>query len=98
MICQHCRRTVACRPRQLCWVCYHTPGVRELYPGTSKHARRGVGNCCGNRPLPAIPTRASPGSPEKLTVLAERASLKLCLFHPEDVTEKNPGLEMLRAS
>ena len=97
MICQHCHQREASRPRQLCWLCYYRPGVRELYPTNSKFARRGLGNFNGNRPLPAFPTQAVPGSPEKLKVLAERAERKLCLFHPEDVTEKNPGFEILRA-
>lgn len=97
MICRHCNQSQASRPRQLCWACYNTPGVRNLYSTTSKFGRRGLGNVNGNRPLPAFPTQAPPGSPEKLAVLAERARLNLSLFHPEDVTEKNPGFEILRA-
>ena len=53
LICRHCRRSGVNRPRGLCWTCYYTPGVRELYPSGSKYARRGVGNFCGTPPPPA---------------------------------------------
>ena len=72
------------RPRGLCWPCYYTPGVRELYPSTSKYAKRGVGN--GNPtdlPLPE-PTTAGPGSPEKMAVLEARAAAGQRLWHPDD--------------
>jgi hypothetical protein len=98
MMCRHCNQLEARRPRQLCWLCYRTPGVRNRYPSSRKFAHRGLGNFNGNRPLPAFPTQAVPGTPEKIAVLAERAHLKLNLFHPDDVTEDNPGIEILRAS
>jgi len=98
MICQHCQQSEARRPRQLCWKCYRKLAVRERYASTSKFARRGLGNFSGNRPLPPFPTRAVPGTPEKIAVLAERARLKLSLFHPDDVTAWNPGVEIMRAS
>jgi hypothetical protein len=82
-ICRHCQKSKVNRPRGLCWSCYYQPGVRDLYPSTSKFARRGVGNFTGNAPLPA-PTNALPGTPEKLAVLEERARLKQALFHPDD--------------
>lgn len=40
MICRHCQKVRANRPRGLCWGCYYTPGVLELYPSTSKFAKR----------------------------------------------------------
>jgi hypothetical protein len=86
MQCQHCRKAPASRPRQLCWVCYYAPGVRGLYPSTSKFARRGLGNFFARSPLPAFPTSAAPGSPEKIAVMQERARLKQSLWHPEDAT------------
>src|SRR5438309_767525 len=92
MICRHCHSAIVCRPRGLCWKCYYTPGVRELYPSTSKFGRRGVGNCNGTRPLPTFPTQASPGTSEKIAVLAERARLKQCLWHPDDATFAGPGI------
>jgi len=55
-----------------------------MFPSTSKYARRGVGNFSGNAPLPAAPTTAAPGTPEKLAVLEQRAKLKQALFHPAD--------------
>ena len=83
-ICRHCSKSKVNRPRGLCWSCYYTPGVKELYPSTSKYARRGVGNFTGNAPLPDSPTTAAPGSPEKFAVLEQRANLKQALFHPAD--------------
>jgi hypothetical protein len=84
MLCRHCQRVRSNRPRGLCWSCYYTPGVRELYPSTSKFARRGVDDFNGQPPLPAQPTDALPGSPEKVAVLEERARLGVSLWHPLD--------------
>lgn len=83
-ICRHCSNSKVNRPRGLCWSCYYTDGVKELYPSTSKYARRGVGNFTGSAPLPAAPTTAAPGTPEKLAVLEQRAKMKLAIFHPAD--------------
>jgi hypothetical protein len=84
MLCRHCRSAPISRPRRLCWSCYYKPGVRELYPGNSKFGRRGVGNFSGNAPLPAAPTKAVPGTAEKVAVLEQRAEMKESLWHPED--------------
>ena len=84
VVCRRCAKCKVNRPRGLCWSCYYTPGVKELYPSTSKYARRGVGNFTGNAPLPDAPTTAAPGTPEKLAVLEQRAKLKQALFHPAD--------------
>ncbi len=86
MLCRHCQRVKSNRPRGLCWSCYYKPGVRELYPSTSKFARRGVGDFNGQSSLAALPTRALPGTPEKVAVLEERARLGLSLWHPLDAT------------
>jgi hypothetical protein len=83
-VCRHCSKCKVNRPRGLCWSCYYTPGVKELYPSTSKYARRGVGNFTGNAPIADAPTTAPPGSPEKLAILEQRAKLKQSLFHPAD--------------
>lgn len=84
MLCQHCARRRVCRPRKLCWICYYAPGVRELYPSTSKFGRRGPGNFHRKVCLPHFPTRALPGSPEKIAILEQRAQLGQELFHPQD--------------
>jgi hypothetical protein len=88
MRCRHCRRAAISRPRQLCWSCYYAPGVRDLYPSTSKFGRRGPGNFCGKAPLPPFPTRALPGSAEKITLLIQRAQQRQELFHPDDATDR----------
>jgi hypothetical protein len=84
MMCRHCQKVRANRPRGLCWSCYYKPGVREEYPSTSKFARRGVGDFNGAARRAKRPTVAPPGTPEKVAVLAERARLGLDLWHPRD--------------
>jgi hypothetical protein len=83
-LCRHCNRVPVNRPRGLCWSCYYKPGVRDLYPSTSKFARRGVGNFNGEAEMPTLPTEALPGSPEKVAILEERARLRQSLWHPRD--------------
>ncbi len=83
-ICKHCRRAKVNRPRGLCWGCYYTPGVKDLFPSTSKYARRGEGNFTGNAPVAPEPTPAPPGSAEKMAVLEMRVKLKQALWHPAD--------------
>ncbi len=83
-LCRHCERPKVSRPRGLCWTCYYTPGVKALYPSTSKYAHRGVGGGNRHRPLPATPTTAAPCTPEKLAVFQERIAAGQSLFHPED--------------
>lgn len=90
MMCRHCQKTRSNRPRGLCWTCYYTPGVRELYPSTSKFARRGVGNFNGTAPLPDVPTDAPPGSEEKIRILMERAAKRQALWHPKDAAGAVP--------
>jgi hypothetical protein len=97
MLCRHCQQSNVNRPRGLCWTCYYTPGVRELYPSTSKFARRGVGDYNGRSPLPALPTPALPGTSEKVTVLEERARMRQSLWHPNDATLETPAPIILRA-
>lgn len=91
MNCRHCQQAKVNRPRGLCWSCYYRPGIRDKYPSTSKFGRRSFGNFFGKAPLPPQPTSASPGTPEKVAVLEERARLKLSLWHPEDAREENVG-------
>jgi hypothetical protein len=83
-VCKHCRQSKVNRPRGLCWSCYYTPGVKEMYPSTSKYARRGFGNGNSNAPLAPRPTCAAPGTPEKQAVLEERARNRQALWHPLD--------------
>jgi hypothetical protein len=91
MLCRHCGRAPTNRPRGLCWSCYYTPGVRDLYPSTSKFARRGVGISNGRVQLPAVPTRALPGTPEKVAILEERARNHQGLWHPADAGMAPPA-------
>ncbi len=84
MMCQHCHVTPISRPRRLCWSCYYAPGVRDLYPATSKFGLRGPGAYQRDAAPPAFPTTAPPGSPEKIAVLTERVRRRQSLGHPED--------------
>lgn len=87
--CKHCGKSKVNRPRGLCWTCYYAPGVRNRYESGSKYARRGISNITGNRPFPAEPTTAPPGTDEKLAILAQRAKMKCALWHPLDA--RYPG-------
>jgi hypothetical protein len=73
------------RPRGTCWGCYYQPGVKELYPSTSKYASRGVGNTTKQSALPAEPTKAEPGSEEKIRVMCARVRRGESVSHPDDV-------------
>jgi hypothetical protein len=84
MLCRHCGRVKANRPRGLCWSCYYQPGLRERYPSTSKYAHRGVNDFAGWAVEPPEPTNALPGSPEKVDILERRARMGLSLWHPND--------------
>jgi hypothetical protein len=84
MLCRHCQRVRVNRPRGMCWRCYYTPGLRKRYPSTSKFARRGIADFIGRVKQPRAPTRALPGSPEKVAILEERARRHLELWHPRD--------------
>jgi len=85
-ICRHCEEYPVSRPKGLCYRCSKTPGVRGMYPTTSKYARRGVGrNDDAGVTLP-LPTDALPGTPEKLAVLMRRAASGKRLWHPDDPT------------
>ena len=86
-LCRHCGDARISRPRGLCWSCYYTPGVRELYLRDAGCGRRAIhGERGGCYELPAFPTNAWPGTDEKVKVLEERALLGTALFHPEDTT------------
>jgi hypothetical protein len=94
MKCRHCHRIPANRPRGLCWTCYYTPGIRARYPSTSKFAHRGLDDFNGAPSAAPFPTRALPGSPEKIHVLQERAQCGLALWHPDDGPGGRPALHV----
>ena len=85
--CRHCLTRRANKRRGLCWTCYYTPAVRDLYPSESKFARQGVGNVYRSAPLPAERTAACPGSEAKILVMIERAARREQLFRPDDGPE-----------
>lgn len=94
-ICRHCRRPSVNRPRGLCWTCYYEPGVRDLFPVTSKYAplaTRGEGDrgpsdeeldaLCAAEPLPELPPEPRPplDGPARRTGLRPRTGYVL---HPD---------------
>lgn len=86
-ICQHCHENYVNRPRGLCWTCYYTPGVKDLYPPPSKYCVMGLGLTePKNKP---IPTTAMPGTAEKVAVLCQRAERGEALWHPRDAGGKD---------
>jgi hypothetical protein len=83
--CRHCRKKRVGRPRGLCWRCYYAPGVRDMYPSTSKYGRKHPeDDFMGGYKLPPCPTNAKPGTREKKAVLSERFSAHVSLWHPLD--------------
>lgn len=95
--CRHCGRLKYPHARHLCWACYYTAGVRDLYPSTSKFARRSVQDFNGKARL-GPPTPYRPGSPGKQAILHLRAMAREELFHPldagwESVLGGSPTLE-----
>ncbi len=84
-LCRHCGEIPVNRPRGMCWTCYYLPGVRDLYPSTSKYARKGFGNGNFDAPLP-VPTAERPNTEQKVLVMMMRAALGQQLFHPADAT------------
>ena len=84
VICRHCLRNSVNRPRGLCWHCYYTPGVKAMYPNTSIYARRSMPMDFLGDPAPTAPTRARPGTPEKLEAMGRRAGAGEELFHEMD--------------
>lgn len=88
LLCRHCQKKKVNRPRGLCWACYYRHGVRDLYPSTSKYARRGItANSSGGKDEP---TDEPPGSEEKIRVMERRAKLGLDLFQDGE-PECHPG-------
>lgn len=84
MKCVHCKKGARSRPRGLCWTCYYSPAIRDLYEPTGKHGRRGIGNGYGGHRPPDAPTDALPGTPAKVAVLERRAEQMRSLWHQSD--------------
>ena len=94
--CRHCGELGVNRPRGLCWRCYYSPDVSlEDYQSTSKCARRNPDHLTvAARKVACTPTKALPGSDEKVAVLEERAAKGQWLWHPDDA---QGGLTMRHA-
>lgn len=95
-ICRHCHERIISRPCGLCWRCYYAPGIREMYPSTSKYGRRSLADFNGAAPIPE-PTAAEPGSRAKVAILKKRAAAGESLHHADDAGfTRPPELDMAR--
>lgn len=87
MLCRHCQRRKANRPRGLCWSCYYSPGVREFYLAVSKYGMRGICNGFFTA-KPTTPTSCQPGSEQKIAVMCRRAELGEEIHHELDPRQR----------
>jgi hypothetical protein len=86
--CTHCKTRVAARARGLCWPCSNMPEIRRLYQCQSKYANRGLGTGRGGR-LADETTDAFPGTPEKLSIMQERAARNEAVCHYGDAQRES---------
>ena len=97
--CRHCRKHPVNRPRRLCFGCYHKPDVRSQYPPkANQHGGVFVASNVDfyGTAQPCVPTRATPGTAEKIAILESRVQARQDLHHPRDVREKDLRREALR--
>lgn len=78
--CAHCGRETHLRPRQLCFSCYFTPHIRDLYPPLVEHGK----DWYSDRTSANQPCAFEPGSPEKIAEMARRYENGEPLHHPKD--------------
>lgn len=69
--------------RGLCAKCYFTPEIREKFATTPSCSFTNIGLGSTSKEL-GEPTKARPGTEEKLRVLEDRAEKRRVLFHPDD--------------
>ncbi len=80
LVCQHCgdpKRPVN-RPRGLCWKCYYTPGVQDLYGAKCKVFAAPDSSLADSAPDPPTPEMLDIG--ERVAAYAKRAAAGLPLF------------------
>ncbi len=83
--CRHCGFRNVNRSRGLCFTCFYSPGVVDLYPVSQlAHHGNSVADFNGGYASPVIATTAAPGSAGKVAVLEQRAEAGTSLWHPKD--------------
>jgi hypothetical protein len=89
--CRHCEDYKATKPRGLCLQCYSNYSIRLLYPSSAGVVvNRGWHIDVIPIELPE-PTKAMPGTREKLAVLCQRFEDQKLLWHPDDAKETFHG-------
>ncbi len=79
--CLHCKARPADRHRGLCRSCYDDKSTRILYaPKRNTGNRIAFPDFNGEALAALAPTKAEPGSPERVEVLRKRFALKMDLF------------------
>lgn len=96
-VCKECKFRKPSGGRGLCTYCYSLPEIRKKYlcldlfqdPSYElKSLRTNYKRRLGE------PTKALPGTPEKVQVLIRRAELGLILFHPLDARTNEDDLDV----
>lgn len=87
--CVHCNVRKASQSRNLCYVCFQEPEVRDLYPPKGKMTLPDGSPTTEVDFFKAqpteVPTETEPGSQDRIAVYMERVLLKQDLHHPKDV-------------
>lgn len=92
--CVHCGNPRATRPRKLCFTCYESRGIRDLYQPANSFVGKD-GDFFGPAPL-AEPSSAHPGTDDKIAVMAWRAAQGLAIFHPLDAVVDDDSERQMR--
>jgi hypothetical protein len=88
--CRHCKHPRPIHARGLCEKCYRTPSILKLYPIIRDgHTQLEAYANSNIAPTEAdTPTKALPGSPEKIKVMEDRFVAGQKIFHPGDFYER----------
>jgi hypothetical protein len=83
-LCIHCGKHPFREKRGLCYACRLVPEIRDLYRKKTKYSPTLEWQDVGKVPPCDTPTDAIPGTEAKIQAMAERARLRVGIFHPLD--------------
>lgn len=98
VVCKHCGKKMPHRARGLCRLCFKTH--RDQYPPLKRQGykkNKAYEDFDGGFELADEPCLATPGSEEKIRVLAARFEAKVCLWHPMDLVDDSHPLFLIPA-